>query len=237
MRTKHSTNESLALLNSFSLFDCLSGDEKLYLADNIVHKELDSKTALYHEGCALQHLMLIIEGIVKQVKRGAKGKELVIRYARSGEILGFRSVMTNELACTTSEAAGPVKAGFIKKGCLLKLVRTNTNFAYKLLQMACMELEETQRFILNVSQKQIRERVAATLLHLADIFQLDEDNTLKATISRKEIASAVGTVPESVIRMLSEFKEDKLIELNGRQIRYIDIPKLKRMSYSSFYSV
>jgi CRP-like cAMP-binding protein len=237
MRRKHGTNDSLALLNSFSLFDCLSGDEKIFLADSIIEKDLDSKTPLYHEGCVLDNLILIADGIVKQVKRGAKGKELVIRFARSGEILGFRSVMTNELACTTSEAAGPVKVGFIKKECLLELMHTNTSLAYKMLRLACMELEETQRFILNVSQKQIRERVAETLLHLADIFQLDEDNTLKANISRKDIASAVGTVPESVIRMLSEFKEDKLIELNGRHIRLLNIQKLRRIGYASGYRV
>ncbi len=224
-------------LREFEFLKDLTNEEMDYLSENVIYRELDNKSVLYREGCKVDSLIFIFDGIVKQVKCGSKGKELVIRFAKAGEIIGFRSMMTDELACTTTETMSPLRAGFIKRDCLLEIIHSNTSFALNIIRQACLELEETQKFIVNVAQKQIRERVAEVLIQLKNVFGVDEDNVLKTSITRKEIASAVGTVPESVIRMLSEFRDDKLIELNGKKIKLLDIPRLTRMSYSSVYAI
>ena len=95
-----------------------------------------------------------------------------------------------------------------------------------LMRMACKELGESNKYITDIAQKTVRERLAEVLLLLMDSFDLDKDNYLNISLTREELANMVGTATESVIRLLSEFKADNLIELQGRRIKLINIPKL-----------
>ncbi len=83
---------------------------------------------------------------------------------------------------------------------------------------------------MDIAQKNVRERLAEILLLLYHNFGTNENGDLNIFLTREELAGIVGTATESVIRLLSEFKKDKLIELNKRKIRLLDIPKLKRIS-------
>ena len=76
----------------------------------------------------------------------------------------------------------------------------------------------------------MRERLAEVLLLLKENFELDNQNTLQISLTREELANMVGTATESVIRLLSEFKQDKLIELQGRKIKFLDLTSLRRVA-------
>ena len=99
----------------------------------------------------------------------------------------------------------------------------------ELMQITCKELGEANAYITDIAQKTVRERLAEILIHLKDDFGLDENNILQISLTREELASIVGTATESVIRLLSEFKHDKLIELNGRKIKILDEAGLVRI--------
>ena len=86
-----------------------------------------------------------------------------------------------------------------------------------------------QKAITDIAQKTVRERLAEVLIQLKDKFELDKDNFLQITLTREELANIVGTATESVIRLLSEFKSDGLIELHGRKIKLININGLKKV--------
>jgi CRP/FNR family transcriptional regulator len=89
------------------------------------------------------------------------------------------------------------------------------------------ELEDAERRVVEIAQKSVRERVAEALLVLKETFGVDQDGeTLNSPLTREEIASIVGTAPESVIRTLAEFKADKLIETSGRAIRLKNVKGL-----------
>ena len=89
---------------------------------------------------------------------------------------------------------------------------------------------EANSFITDIAQKTVRERLAEVLLFLVNDFGLDNDNFLNISLTREELANIVGTATESVIRLLSEFKSDKLVELNGRKIRILNTKGLEKIS-------
>ena len=99
----------------------------------------------------------------------------------------------------------------------------------ELMQLTCKELGEANAYITDIAQKTVRERLAEILIHLKNDFGLDENNILQISLTREELANIVGTATESVIRLLSEFKQDQLIELNGRKIRIQDEAGLIRI--------
>ena len=97
------------------------------------------------------------------------------------------------------------------------------------MQLTCRELGEANTYITDIAQKTVRERLAEILIHLKNDFGLDDNNILQISLTREELANIVGTATESVIRLLSEFKQDKFINLNGRKITILDESSLIRI--------
>jgi CRP-like cAMP-binding protein len=134
------------------------------------------------------------------------------------------------VACTSARVIEDCEVCFIPSEILVSLIKTNSSFALDLLRLACHELGEANSFITDIAQKTVRERLAEILLLLVNDFGLDDQNHLKIMLTREELANIVGTATESVIRLLSEFKADKLVELNGRKIKIINKKGLEKIS-------
>ena len=185
---------------------------------------------LYNEGNRISGFYCVNEGIIKLFKTGSDGKEQIIRFAKAGDLIAYRSVLSNEVACTSAKVIEDCKVCFIPSEILISLVKSNSNFAFELLKLACHELGEANSFITNIAQKTVRERLAEILLLLVNEFGLDEDQILKISLTREELANIVGTATESVIRLLSEFKSDGFLELNGRKIKILNSRELEKIS-------
>jgi CRP-like cAMP-binding protein len=185
---------------------------------------------LYQEGNRISGFFCINSGIIKVFKTGFDGKEQIIRFARKGDIIAYRSVLSNELACTSAKVIEDCQVCFIPSEILISFIKTNSTFALDLIKLACHELGEANSFITDIAQKTVRERLAEVLLFLVNDFGLDKDKYLKISLTREELANIVGTATESVIRLLSEFKSDKLVELNGRKIKILNSKGLEKIS-------
>ena len=184
---------------------------------------------IYREGSRINGCYCIHHGIIKIYKTGIDGKEQIIRFAKAGDLIAFRSVLSNELACTTAEVLDDATTFFIPHDTLIYLVKNNGNFSMELMQLTCRELGEANSYITDIAQKTVRERLAEILVQLKNDFGLDGNNVLQISLTREELANIVGTATESVIRLLSEFRQDHLIELNGRKIKILDEPGLIRI--------
>ena len=218
-------NEDVDLM-SFDIFKSLSESEIEEL-NQIINCALYKRgSVIYNERSRINGTYIVIRGIVKVYKTGFDGKEQIIRFAKDGDLVGFRSVISDELACTTSKIINDAVLCYIPGEELTKLIKENSDFAMALMKLTCKELGESNKYLTDIAQKTVRERLAEVLLLLMDTFELDEDFTLQISLTREELANMVGTATESVIRLLSEFKADKLIELNGRKIKLLNIPKL-----------
>jgi CRP/FNR family transcriptional regulator, polysaccharide utilization system transcription regulator len=217
-------------LESGSLFKYLSPDEmeKLNFAKDF--RQYKRGEILYQEGNRISGFFCINAGIIKVFKTGFDGKEQIIRFAKKGEIIAYRSVLSNEPACTSAKVIEDSQVCFIPSEILTSFIKSNPAYALELLKLACHELGEANSFITDIAQKTVRERLAEVLLFLVSDFGIDEDKFLHISLTREELANIVGTATESVIRLLSEFKVDKLVELNGRKIRIINKKGLEKIS-------
>ncbi len=185
---------------------------------------------IYEEGTRINGFFIVCKGIIKIFKTGFDGKDQIIRFAKPGDVMGFRSTITGELACTTTKTIEEAEIVYVPGELVRKYVMTNGNFAMDLLQIACLELGDANDYITDIAQKTVRERLAEVLIQLKWTFDLDRDNFLQISLTREELANIVGTATESVIRLLSEFKQDQLIEIFGRRIKILEEAKLIKIS-------
>ena len=182
---------------------------------------------VYYEGNRMKGFYCVQSGIIKIYQTGFDGKEQIIRFAKPGDIIGYRSVVSNEPACTTTEVIDNAVLCLIPTEILLNLVKNNGNFAVELMKLTCKELGEANSYITDIAQKTVKERLAEILLHLEDEFGVDSTGVLSISLTREELSNIVGTATESIIRLLSEFKTSGYIETNGRKIKILDKPGLK----------
>lgn len=215
---------------SGSLFRHLSPDETQLLNYQKDFRQYKRGDILYHEGNRISGFYCINSGIIKVFKTGFDGKEQIIRFAKRGDFIAYRSVLSNEPACTSAKVIEDSQVCFIPSEILIQLSKVNSTFALELLKLACHELGEANSFITDIAQKTVRERLAEILILLVQDFGLDENKFLKISLTREELANIVGTATESVIRLLSEFKADKMVELNGRKIKILNIKALEKIS-------
>ena len=217
-------------LESGSIFKYLTPDETAKLNFEKDFRHYNRGDILYQEGNRISGFFCVNGGIIKVFKTGFDGKEQIIRFAKKGDIIAYRSVLSNELACTSAKVIEDCQVCFIPSEILISFIKTNPAYALELLKLACHELGEANSFITDIAQKTVRERLAEVLLFLVNDFGLDRDNFLNISLTREELANIVGTATESVIRLLSEFKSDKLVELNGRKIRILNSRGLEKIS-------
>jgi len=221
--------DSCAISNT-SAFRHLSKDELEILNFEKDFKQYRRGELLYNEGSRISGFYCINRGIIKVFKTGIDGKEQIIRFAKPGDIIAYRSVLSNEPACTSARVIEDARVCFIPSHILIDFVKENPLFSMEIMKLTCHELGEANEYITDIAQKTVRERLAEVLLHLINDFGLDNDNYLRITLTREELANIVGTATESVIRLLSEFKSDSYIELSGRKIRILDRKSLEKIS-------
>lgn len=226
---KRPTDDETNLIG-FQLFKKLTEEEFSRLNYEKTCSLYKKGTVIYREGSRLTGFYCITKGIIKIFKTGIDGKEQIIRFAKKGEIIAYRSLLSQELACTTAKVIEEAILCHIPYQTLLYLIQSNWQFSHHMLQIVCRELREANDYITDIAQKSVRERLAEVLLLLKESFDLDNQNTLQISLTREELANTVGTATESVIRLLSEFKQDNLIDLQGRKIKFLNIPGLQRVA-------
>jgi len=213
-----------------SIFKHLTPEEHATVEREKVCNTYKRGSVIYHESSRTNGFYCINSGIIKIFKTGIDGREQIIAFAKKGGIIGYRSILSNELACSSAKVIEDATLCFVPGEILVNLVKTNGNFSMAIMQQTCKELGEANAFITDIAQKTVRERLAEILLKLMEIFELNEDGVLQISLTREELANIVGTATESVIRLLSEFKHDKLIDLNGRKIKILNIKQLEKIS-------
>ncbi len=217
-------------LRTQTLFRHLEEQELQEIMLNKITESHKRGSIIYRQGSRMKGFYCVRSGIIKIYQTGFDGKEQIIRFARAGDIIGYRSVVSNEPACTTTEVIEDALVCNIPADILLNLVKTNGNFAVELMKLTCKELGEANSYITDIAQKTVKERLAEILIHLDDEFGEDSQGILKLSLTREELSNIVGTATESIIRLLSEFKSGGYIEINGRKIKILDKPGLKHIA-------
>lgn len=213
-----------------TIFKKLTASQIDFLNSNKTCTQVKKGKILYEEGNRIAGIYCVNKGILKIYKTGIEGKEQIIKFAKAGDVIGYRSVMNGEPACTSVKILEDATLCHITAQEFYYLLKENSEFAIEMLQIACNELGEANNYITDIAQKSVKERLAEIIIQLKDEFGVDNEGMINLALTREELANIIGTATESVIRLLSEFKNDGIIELQGRRIKILQEPKLKKIS-------
>jgi CRP/FNR family transcriptional regulator len=182
---------------------------------------------IFSEGDEVSGIYFVYNGKVKVHKQWGTEKELIIRFARKGDIFGHRGLGYEKTIYPISATAlEPVNLCFIDLDFFRTTLKVNYDFIYQLLLFFADELQESEKKMRNLAHMQVKGRIAQALLSLQDKFGTTRDGFIDVTLSRQDLASFAGTTYETVFRIINEFEQEEIILLNGKNISLIDTGKL-----------
>ncbi len=184
---------------------------------------------IFHEGAYPFGVYCINEGKIKLSHLGDDGKEHITRLLKGGDIMGYRALLSGDRYGSSAIALEDTQVCFVPKDLFVHALKHDAGLAFEMMKMLSDELHKAEVKITHLAQKPVRERLAETLLFIKETYGFEQDGTtLNVRLSREEIANLVGTATESTIRLLSEFKKDGIIDLDGKRIRIMKVKDLVR---------
>lgn len=231
MRDFKSKTECIPQCNECTIqgqFFCnLSREEKDILSDKKGENFYKKGQVIFYEGNHSVGLFCLFNGKVKLSKLGKDGKEQIVRFSKTGDIMGYRSLLSSEPYQATATAMEDSQICMITKENFLKIAGENPKLSLKLIQLLSQDLKTAEQHLIDVAQKTVRERVSESLLLLKNTFGfMEDDKTINISMSRSEIADMAGTTTESAIRTLAQLSDEKIIQLDGKNISILDKNKL-----------
>jgi len=184
---------------------------------------------IFQEGDKVHGIYFLYSGAAKVHKHWAEQKELIIRFTRSGDILGHRGLGAGELYPVSATALVESKGCFISNNFLETTLRADHAFTYRLLQFYSDELQKAEMRMRNLALMEVKGRIAETLLLLLDLYGKNKDHHITVPVTRQDIAAYAGTTYETVFKLLRILTAAKIISATGKSIRVINEKKLRNI--------
>lgn len=186
------------------------------------------KQAIYREGNHPNSIYFIIKGKVKTYKSNDNGKELVTELSATGDFLGYVALLENSVYKDTAEALEESEIAIISKEDFEDLMNKNVEVSKKFIQLLAKNVSEKENQLINLAYNSLRKKVAQSLILLKKKYQHDEKEFV-IDISRDNLATIAATATESLIRTLSDFRSEKLIDIKDGNIKILDEKKLANL--------
>jgi CRP-like cAMP-binding protein len=194
---------------------------------NINHYK--KKQLIYSEGNHPLRLYFVQKGKVKTFKSNDDGKELTVGLYREGDFFGYISLLENSVYKETAEAMEDAEVAIIPREDFESLINDNQDVAKRFIRMLASNLSEKEEQLLGLAYNSLRKRVADALLTLQKKYQKTGTEPFSIHISREDLANIAGTATESLIRTLSDFRSEKLLEIRDGNIVIMNEKKLASM--------
>ena len=217
------------IVREFSALKALNKDELIRIADCKTSYVVKKGETIFDEGDSLNGIYCIKDGVCKLSKLSDNGKDQIVKLVKKGELLGQRSLISEESTNLSAIAIEDMQVCFIPKQEILQFFNENNQFSLNMMKSVCGDLKDADDNMVNLAQKTVKQRLAETLLKLESDFGSNDDGSLKLQLSRDEIAGMIGTATESCIRLLSEFNKEGWITLQGKKITITNKKELQRM--------
>lgn len=188
---------------------------------------------IFHSGRTPTGVFCLLDGKVKMAKTGPDGKEQIVRFVLPGRLLGIRAFLSESAYTATATSLENSWICYIPRDVFLSLQSNYPSIISCMVTTLSQLLCEAEDKMTSIAQKNVRERLAETLLELLSVFSYGEPATEEfhpISLSREDLANIVGTATETVIRLVSDFREGGIIEVKGRKIILKDVQALKRIA-------
>lgn len=214
-----------------SVFKDISSEELGHISSTKGCTFLKKGDILFSEGDMPTGLYCLHEGKAKIYKTGDEGKHHIVRFAKAGDVMGYRALLSGAPYTATAAALEESVVCRIPKETLLDSLKVDAGLSMSFIAMLSGELGKAEEQIVKLAQKPVRERLAETLLVLKEVYGTEngEDSPLNVTLSREELASVVGTAIETLVRTLTDLKKENLIATEKKKIRILDVQGLIRV--------
>lgn len=207
-------------ISSIPLFEELSEEQLNALAMITNEITFEKGGHIFSEGEKASGFYVVVTGRVKIFKLSSEGKEQILHIFGAGEIFGEVPVFTGQVFPANAEAMEKSKALFFPRDSIISLIERNPSIALNMLAVLSIRLRRFTSLIDDLSLKEVPGRLAAYLLYTSK--EKKDTGTMELNITKGQLASLLGTIPETLSRILSRMTGQGLIELKGRIIRIMD---------------
>ena len=213
------------------IWSILNGDEKRRIIDNFQIHNFKKNQVIYAEKEEPEFIWCLIKGKVKKYKDGIGGRQQIIRLIRPVQYFGYRAYFANEPYVSSAAALETSTLGTLPMSLVDEIMENNNKLARFFIHELSRNLGGSDTKIVNLTQKHIRGRLAEALMLLKDNYGYEDDNsTLKIYLAREDLANMSNMTTSNAIRTLSSFVTEKIIIVDGRRIKIINEPMLKKIS-------
>jgi CRP-like cAMP-binding protein/CheY-like chemotaxis protein len=188
-------------------------------------KSLKKKSEIFAEGDMPLHVYFIKSGSVKTFKSNPDGKELIMHLYHANDFFGFEPILENSNYKESAVTMQDTELVSIPRHDFMVMIQNHPDVSRSFISLLCKKVADREAQLLNLAYNSVRQRTAEALLK-ADTLK---DSKSVIAISRDDLAKMVGTAAESVIRVLSDFKDEGLIETEGSKIKILQPAKLEKV--------
>ncbi len=214
------------------IWQILSGEEKRLVIENFHVHHYKKNQIIYAEKDDPEYLWCLLEGKVKKYKDGIGGRVQIIRLIKPVQYFGYRAYFAGEPYVSSAATLEPSTLGALPMSLVEEMIAKNNNLAMFFIHELSRNLGSSDTKIVNLTQKHIRGRLAEALIVLLDNYGYEEDDnmTLKIYMGREDLANLSNMTTSNAIRTLSNFVSEHIIVVDGRKIKILNEPMLRKIS-------
>lgn len=230
MAESNDKNRKPVLRKDFSPFNVLNDEEFELVKKTYRVESYDKNELIYDENDEADGIRILISGKVKIYKKGIGNKEQIVKLTNARDFIGYRAVIAEELHTSAAMALEPSLLFFVPTDTIFKLLESNSQLVRFIVKSLAVELSFSRYRSVSLSQKQIRGRLAESLLFLRDKYGYVDGNRLNINLSREDLANLSNMTASNAVRTLAAFVSENIIDVHSRDITIINEPALERIS-------
>ena len=210
----------LNIISAIPLFNGLPDDQLNTIREIAVEKQFNKGQTIFSEGDQTKGFFVVVEGRVKIYKVSSEGKEQILHIFETGQSFGEVTVFTGRQLPANAQALAKTRLLFFPRRAFIDLISANPSLALNLLAIMSKKLRQFAAQIENLSLKEIPARLASYLIYLSE--EQDTENAVTLNVSKGQLASLLGTIPETLSRIFAKLSGQNLIRVEGPKITLLD---------------
>lgn len=221
-------NNSQNLIPDDGIFNYLTGDEKIKLSSGVTLMTFERQDMIYKQNMPSDHVVYVISGLIKVYSGGRGDRVICIKLAGPGGFAALSSAYASNVYMNSAAAIEQTVALMIRKESLSDILKQNNMFSLSIINLMGKEILDISKKLVTFSMKQLPGRVADLIRYFSE--EVFKSNEFTVSLTRQEMAELIGTTKESLIRTLNEFKNDRIIDLDGKNIKILSNDLIKVLS-------